>query len=946
MADDPPKPDAHAKTQLGETIVDDPPSGGNPRPSATEATVVAVDPTWHADRDSGAGDLALPTIERGVYAIGAYVAKGGMGRIRVAYDRRAGRPVALKELLTDNATARLRFEREAKITARLQHPAIVPIYEVGRWEDGEPFYAMKHVDGRSLDRVIADATTLRERLALVPNVLAVADALAYAHSCGIIHRDLKPANILVGPFGETVVIDWGLAKELSATELPSDLAPRDSDGGLTVAGSTLGTPVYMPPEQARGEPVDTRADVYAIGATLYHALSGAVPYRDAKSGMDVLARIDTGPPQPLRDLVPDLPADLVAVVEQAMARAASDRYPSAKELADDLRRFQTGQLVGVHRYSLRQLLRRSLERHRTAVTVAVIAAAVLAIGGGLALEGIVRAERHAQVQRVDAQRSRQDAEDLMSFMLVDLRDKLQAVGRLELLDVAAKKAVAYYDRRLDDLNNAELAKRALARANLADVLLAQGHTDAALHEYQASLAMRETLAIADPANAERRSAVALGHGQLGDVWLAQGHAGEALREYQAYFAIENALVADDGSNPSRQGDLADAHRKLGEVLDRQGDTAGALAEYRALLAIAERLATNNPNEPARERLWMVGQINVAEVLLARGDSASALEQYRSALGTAARLAARDPKNADYQRDVLLGHQRVGDVLLTTGNVADALAEYRAFVAIAATSATRDPTNADRQEELALGHAKVGEALLAQSHTAEALVEDRAFLTIAETLATRDPNNANAQRDLSIGHAKIADVLLAQGNTAAALAEYRAFMTIAETIATKDPSNAEAQQYVAAGHAKLGEILARTDPAAALAEDRQFVSMIETLAAKDPNNADRQQDLADGHTSIGALLLERDPRGALRELQAALAIMKSLATNDPSNSERQASLARLHQSIGDALVALGDNTAHAEYEAALAIVKQLQAKDPQSAEWKQLSQSLATKIRAR
>src|SRR5262249_5467291 len=153
------------------------------------------------------------------------------------------------------------------------------------WPSGEPFYAMKMVVGKTLKEKIAEANTLEERLALLPIVIQVADAIAYAHSKNIIHRDLKPSNIIIGEFGETVVIDWGLAKELFApdTDAVTDaevVAPyRDqAPGGLTVAGTVLGTPAYMAPEQAGGKSVDSKADAYALGAILYSVLTGEPPY--------------------------------------------------------------------------------------------------------------------------------------------------------------------------------------------------------------------------------------------------------------------------------------------------------------------------------------------------------------------------------------------------------------------------------------------------------------------------------------------------------------------------------------------------------------------------------------------------------------------------------------------------------------------------------------------
>src|SRR5687767_14889541 len=204
---------------------------------------------------------ALPSVEPDRYDIAGEFAHGAIGRILQAWDPRLDRPVAIKELITQGGDMEPRFVAEALITARLQHPSIVPVYEAGRWSTGSPFYAMKLVSGRSLADIIAEKKTLEERLALLPHVLAVAEAIAYAHSERIIHRDLKPSNVLVGEFGETVVIDWGLAKLLVQESEPEPGDPsaeptsHGGDSSLTHHGAVVGTPSYMPPEQAMGHPV-------------------------------------------------------------------------------------------------------------------------------------------------------------------------------------------------------------------------------------------------------------------------------------------------------------------------------------------------------------------------------------------------------------------------------------------------------------------------------------------------------------------------------------------------------------------------------------------------------------------------------------------------------------------------------------------------------------------
>ncbi len=367
--------------------------------TATSSPVTAQtqppSPHFGASSDDAAGPLPTgraapqPTAFRNVddadYDIVGDLAKGGQGRIRRARDRRHDRPVAIKELLKSSPEAQKRFRREVFITARLQHPAIVPLYEAGTWNNGEPFYSMKLVEGESLDKVIARTRTLSERIALLPRVITVAEAIAYAHDRRIIHRDLKPANILVGDLGETVVIDWGLAKEIGDHDV-GELSPNDGSGSsdaLTVAGRTMGTPAYMPPEQARGGEVDERADVYALGAVLYHVLTGGKPYGDAKNARELLARLVAAPPRSLTSAAPDAPRDLVTIVEKAMARDAGARYPRARELAADLRRFEAGQLVGAHAYSTREIVTRWIRRHRA--IVAVIAAAVLVAASVAAL---------------------------------------------------------------------------------------------------------------------------------------------------------------------------------------------------------------------------------------------------------------------------------------------------------------------------------------------------------------------------------------------------------------------------------------------------------------------------------------------------------------------------------------------------------------------------------
>jgi tRNA A-37 threonylcarbamoyl transferase component Bud32 len=402
-----------------------------------------------ASLDLGANSAALLASLKAVddddYRVQGELARGGMGRILLALDRH-GRHVAIKVLLSHDGVAVNRFVREMVVTARLQHPSIITLHEAGRWPSGEPFFAMKLVEGRSLRDELAGLSGWKERVALVSRLIAVTDALAYAHDRGVIHRDLKPGNILVGAFGETVVIDWGLAKVRGASSdgvYDSGVWAESCSVAVTEGGALLGTPAYMAPEQARGDEVDERADVYGLGALLYHVLSGEPPY-SGRSGRDVLAKVLCEAPPPLEGRVPEVPPDLVAIVRKAMRRAPSDRYPSAKEMAADLRRFASGQLVSAHVYSAGALLRRWLWRNRAVV---VVSTCLLALGGAGAISSvwrIVDARQRAEEQRQIATAQQQAAEALVSFLIVDFRERVANVNRLDLLSGLGTEVQKYY----------------------------------------------------------------------------------------------------------------------------------------------------------------------------------------------------------------------------------------------------------------------------------------------------------------------------------------------------------------------------------------------------------------------------------------------------------------------------------------------------------------------
>jgi serine/threonine protein kinase len=313
------------------------------------------------------------------YELRGEVARGGMGVVYVARDRDLERDVALKviaaEVADPEAAARLR--REARIIARLEHPGIVPVHDTGTLPDGRVFYAMKLVSGRRLDELVREGVPLRERLRLL---LRICEPVAFAHAHDVIHRDLKPENVMVGPFGEVLVMDWGVARHRegrSSTGAPriAPVGAAPAAPGVTAHGTVLGTPAYMAPEQARGdvERVDARADVYALGAVLYFMLTGHPPGRHT-AGPDAPTRTWARPRQasathvvPPRHVAPDIPRPLEAICLRALTTDPDGRYAAVSDLAADLARFLEGEPVSAYPEGVFRRASRFAGKYRTPI---------------------------------------------------------------------------------------------------------------------------------------------------------------------------------------------------------------------------------------------------------------------------------------------------------------------------------------------------------------------------------------------------------------------------------------------------------------------------------------------------------------------------------------------------------------------------------------------------
>ena len=1011
-------PAADATMAAGPATAPAPPRAGRPDQSATaeistDATMAAGSSTdrrrteidSYRDTVAGGGGSEstrvsaavdeLPFADPAQYITEREVARGGMGRIMAAHDRHLGRPVAIKELLHSDPEQAVRFRREALITARLQHPAIVPVYQAGRWPSGEPFYAMKLVSGRPLDRVIADATTLAARLSLLPSIIAAVDAIAYAHSRRVIHRDLKPANVLVGDFGEIVVIDWGLAKDLDApTEddvatapprtrgsdcdrtrgddgAPAPLAhgsstPRrrsgvsgsgpaaglgtgdrtrpggaTADASLTVAGAVMGTPAYMPPEQARGDVVDERADVFSLGAMLYHTLAGAPPYT-ARTATDVIAHAIAGKVVPLSDRNTGAPPDLVAIIERAMAHEPADRYPTAQALAEELRRFQTGKLVAAHDYSLRERVARFVRRHRAAVTVTAIAVVAFAVLGTIAVRRIVAERDRATAQRQLAERRRTAAEGIVDFMVQDLRTRLGAIGRKDLLAGMGAQIRDYY-RLLAALPGgitaSDTLRMAAALHTLGQAEAERGDTPAALTSLGEGRARLEALIAATPDGPDLGAQFQL----LAELVVEIGRVQHARGEYSAEIeTVRAALVHYDAllvRNPDDRDALlgsAAARDQIGDITRNLGHLDDASREYSQAMAARKRLvATSGGKDAEASGALATSHFKLASAFQARGDTGRALDEYVAAEKLRAALVADDPENTGRQLDLVRARNQVADVERELGKLGSAVTNYQKALAVVDGLLRKDAGNAAWRRERGIILSNWGYALLEPGDADGAIRLLEQGLVNHTTLVQQDPTNTSWLIDLSRLHFRLGDSRLWKGELAGALDQYVAARTIRERLLARDPKSPLWRRLVAWSDSKIsyahwiGGDLAKARKAGESALDLRA-----QLHDESPDQALVRNELALSEIQLGRVHLSGGEPG-LGEARAerGIALIDKLVVADAINVEWKETLvggllvrAELRLASGNPAGAVADTT-RAETEATLAL-----AVAPGSAVW--------------
>jgi tetratricopeptide (TPR) repeat protein len=837
------------------------------------------------------------------------IARGGMGAVLKGRDTDLGRDVAVKVLLeAHQGRTELvqRFVEEAQIAGQLQHPGVVPVYEMGQLPDRRPYFTMKLVKGQTLARLLAQrADPAQDRPRFLKVFEQVCQALAYAHARGVLHRDLKPANVMVGSFGEVQVMDWGLAKVLQAggavderTPEPAVATVRAADpDDATQEGSMLGTPAYMAPEQARGERVDRRSDVFGLGAILCEVLTGQPPYVGRIE--DVAVQAQLGHLGPARERLAACGADpeLVALAGRCLDARPEGRPADAGEVAAAVAAHLAGVQERLRRAELeraaaqaRAAAERAGRRRTRALAAALVALVVVAAGGGLLVQ-YQAAGRRADQARRDAEQ-RQQVESALDKAAAlrqqahwgeaaavleqarqalgeggpdDLRQRLDVAGAelalVNRLDAIRQRRATWVERHFDDQTAAHDYAATFREAGLAE---AGDDEDTVAARVRASgVAGPLVTALDDWASAVHWAAVVekadaqslawlLGVARRADPdpWRDRFRDPAVWRDRQKLRALADDALRGGGD-------------KLGELSPQLLAALGGLlggAEAVPLLRAAQRRYPNdfwlsldlgNALHKAKQKEEALGYWRVAVAL--RPDAAAAHNNLGNALAdkkdlegaiAAYRAAiALDPKLA-------YAHNNLGIALQDKQDLDGAVAEYRAAVAL-------DP-------KFAYAHYNLGSALRKKGDLDGAVAEYR-------TAVALDPKFAYAHYSLGVA-------LRAKGDVDGAIAAYRQAIAL-------DPKDA-------AAHNNLGNALRdKGDLDGAVAALRQAIAL-------DPKDAN-------AHNNLGlALIAKKDVDGAIAEFKKAIEL-------NPKD-------APAHSNLG-ALFAKKDwEAAIAEYRTAIAL----------------------------
>ena len=878
--------------------------------SCTPATAALTDPE------------ALPALPG--FELGAMLGEGGMGIVIRAHDLTIRRDVAIKFLklrFVGRETAVQRFVEEARITGQLQHPGIPPVHQMGAIA-GRPYIVMKLIKGRTLQQIIDDGGPREPGL-----FESICQTLAYAHARNLLHRDLKPSNIMVGAFAQIQVMDWGLAKvvpeefgdlpdadeaaEKGTTEIQATVESKRSN---TLNGSVVGTPAYMPPEQASGElhRIDRRSDVFGLGAVLCAVLTGKPPYvgrRDQSVRLMAIAGKLDGAFRRLDECGAE--PELIALCKRCLSFVPSSRPEHAGIVADEVGRIRlrtTQRIAELEIEKQTDAVRQAEQRKRRGLRnrAAGAIAAVLVLGLIGTTVGLVAArEKAAQSTAAEAKErdARRDAEsagdearrryksslDVYTQMSFAVQDKLESLpGTSAARKYLLARAQAGLRDLLADRFADERPDHALiwAHIKLGDLLMFSTENEAAETEYRAAYDQATLLHAAEPDSRQSRRNLIECTIRLGDAARKRiGRHADAEAYYTRAEAMAKEDAAADADDPSALRRLANAQGRLAALLLERHKAHLAVPMFRAVYAVRTRLAGGKGADPSDQRAVGESRLALADGLVqteSRDEAGRHYEECRRFFK--ARMDA-DPDDARTIRDYSVACHRTGDFLVQSHKYREAAACYGDAMRGNQKLVNGDPFHDGFRRNLAVSLEKLGDMSLHRRDYEAAKKHFQKSLEYRLASVALDGGDASAQRDLAVSYGRLASYWDRVGNSDEARVQYGRSLQLFEKLAAADQERTGATVDLVTAMKCLADVQTRClDFDEAVRLYARATVLLRALTARPPSDPETGVSLP---AHIPKLLKESEAAGA--SANAVRAALDDLTAIDRQPEAAQAAL---------------------------------------------------------
>jgi serine/threonine-protein kinase len=894
---------------------------GNPVVEATLARVgTMVDAAAKADGDETATySVGTSTSDGQRFRVLRPHAKGGLGAVFVALDTELHREVALKQILdkhADDAVSRTRFILEAEVTGALEHPGIVPVYGLGAYADGRPYYAMRFVRGESLKEAIeqfhgdpalgADPGSRSLGLRkLLRRFIDVCNAVEYAHARGVLHRDIKPANIIVGKHGETLVVDWGLAKVTGRSDPAAGertLVPSSASGSSeTLPGSALGTPAYMSPEQAEGdlERLGPRSDVYSLGATLYCLLIGKPPFEG--DAADVIPAVLRGQFRPPREHAPATDRALEAVCLKAMAVKPADRYATPRALAEDVERWMADERVSAWREPKSRTLLRWLTRHRVGVTATGVAALVALVGMAAVLAVQARANTvlkatntelaraHANVTRANADLAASNERERARFALAQeairtfhtgvSEDILLKEEEFQALRTKLLRGAREFYRKLEALLHGQKdrdSRLALGQAyfEVGELTRQLDSIEEAREIHQRAVALLEDLSRDEPGDPQPRRWLARALRALAVVMDSIGRKDEAFAPLERSRNLLRALADADPADHELRAELARLEIYLAMAMLNSDRSTEALEGARRAREILEAHTDGGLSATPLQPQLVVAYEGLAVILQKTERRDEALRAYQRARELGEALFRANPEQPETTHELARTLGNMGNCLAGGGQHLEALAAFRRAREVLEALGRASPTLFMAPAGLAWIDALAASSLIALGRDGEALEALERARTTREILVKANPAITRNREQLLWIHEQAADIHRRARRTPETLAALERARDVAASLVNAHPDSHDYDRYLAAACADMGDLLSMMGKCSeAQASFDKAISIHRAILQIDPTNPASRLDLASMHRREGVALRKcGQPAAAVAPLREAIAVL--------------------------------------------------------------------------